>query len=587
MDKKNKWQIVLGSALLVLFLSGQGFPLHGAIAKFPLQTAAVFTLAAFAVTGRRYEMLRRCTGWIFSMPRLPFNALLFAVSCTAYVLVALLEFKGIPRIDDGMAALFQARIFARGKITLPLPEDAGFFEVFGVLGQQAGLGHWCGMYPPGWPLLLTPGVWLGVPWLVNPVLGGLLVVTISELGRSFYDERTGRLAALMVIPSPLIAVLSGLHLSHIPTALALGLCLLSLKKLWQTERWFWGGAAGLLWGFAFLCRPLDAAVMGAIFALAFFFPASRFWRCRGGIAAGMAAALLAIAALFIFQEITTHDWRTPGHVIGMGERGDFGFGRIDRVRTHTPAIAIQYSFMRLDVLNENLTGWPWPALALVILPFILRRARAEDWLFLLPLPALLLTFACYWYYESCVPGRYLTPAFPFLFVLASSGFFSLKETLSRRGVWTKLPSFMVVSGVLFLGISTPAHLKLYPLSFLDVEDVLPRVVRDYGITNAVVFMDSVDRDQRRPDQFNDYYATGFMRNDLDLTGDVLYVQNSRDQNIRMAKRHPDRTFWMYRFNRALEKAFLYRLEIEDEKLRMIPVKPATRDLLEAPEVEPH
>lgn len=585
--RQNKWQAVFAFALLIVFLGGQGIPIHHAVAAHPLQTAAVFLLAAVVVSARFMEHLRRLAGIIFHMRRLHFNVLLFAVSCLAYALVALLLFKGVPRIDDGMAALFQARIFARGKITLPLPEDAGFFDVFGVLGHQAGLGHWCGMYPPGWPLLLTPGVWLGVPWLVNPVLGGLLVVTISELGLNFYNERTGRVAALLAVPSPLVLILSGLHLSHIPTALAGTLCLLSLNRLWQTERWTWGGTAGLAWSIAFLCRPLDAAVLGAIFALGFFFPPSRFWRCRGGVAAGLAVALPAIAILLGFQEITTHDWRTPGHIIGMGDRGEFGFGKIDRVRTHTPAIAVEYSFMRLGVLNENLLGWPWPALALVMLPFILRRARAQDWLFLLPMPALLAAFAGYWYYESCLPGRYLSAAFPFLFVLASNGLFVLHEALAPCRHWSRLPAFLAVSGTLFLAVSLPHHFALFGQSYLDVENVLPRVVRDYGITNAIVFTDAVGRDTRRPDQFNDYYATGFMRNDLDLKGDIIYVQNSREQNIRMVANHPDRSCWMYRFNREQDKAFLYRMILENGKIHYIPVKPVTRDLLDAPEIEPH
>ena len=87
-----------------------------------------------------------------------------------------------------------ANFFASGAITLPLPADAGFCQIFGILGKRQALGHWCGMYPPGWPALLVPGVWLGAPWLVNPLLGALLVVAIAELGRDLFADRTGRIA---------------------------------------------------------------------------------------------------------------------------------------------------------------------------------------------------------------------------------------------------------------------------------------------------------------------------------------------------------------------------------------------------------
>ena len=66
----------------------------------------------------------------------------------------------------------------------------------GVLGARANMNHWMGMYPPGWPLLLTPGVWLGVPWMINPVLGGFLVLMTAALAREWFDARTGRMATL-------------------------------------------------------------------------------------------------------------------------------------------------------------------------------------------------------------------------------------------------------------------------------------------------------------------------------------------------------------------------------------------------------
>jgi len=575
---------LLAVLLLGLLLCGQGVPLHHVALDYPLQTLCILVLSAWLVSGSRGRHLRNAVAPIFSISRLRFNLLLFVVSAGAYALIAWFLFKGIPRLDDGMASLFQARIFAQGSLTLPLPPDARFFEAFGVLGERAGLGHWCAMYPPGWPLLLTPGVWLHAPWLVNPVLGGLLVVTIHELGRNFFDSRTGRLAALIAIPSPLIAVLAGLHLSHIPTALACALCLLSLRKLWATHRWIWGGAAGLLWGIGFLCRPLDAAVLGAVFAFGFFLPPRRFLQCKGGIAAGLVMAVLAISLLFGFQQATTGDALTPGHEIGMGPRGQYGFVKLDEIRTHTPAIGIRYTLMRLRVLNDNLLGWPVPALLLVMLPFLLGRARANDILLLLPIPALLLIYAGYWYYESGIPSRYISVALPYAFILAARGLLTLREALASRGRWAQLPAFLVVSGALFWGLQAPDFFRRYAgPSYYDVEELLPRVVRDYGISHAIVFMDGLGRDTRRPDLFNDYYATGFMRNDLDLEGDVLYVRNLHAYNLQMVRRHPDRSYWLYRFRRDLDRACLYRMKLEDGELLVIPVPPETDDLIAVPD----
>ncbi len=583
MNKTNWWVAALGAALAYVFLSGQGVPLHSAVLAHPGWTALVLLLAFAAVAhGRSRAWLGRRFDWLCRVPRARFNLGVFAVAFLAYAGVAWFLFKGIPRLDDGMASLFQARLFASGAITLPLPADAGFCQIFGILGKRQALGHWCGMYPPGWPALLVPGVWLGASWLINPLLGALLVVAIAELGRDLFADRTGRIAALLAIPSPFMVVLSGLHLSHIPSTLFLCLALLSLRRLWATERWIWGGAAGLAWGVALLCRPLDAAVLGLLFALAFLFPVKRLWRCRLGIAAGLAAALLAIGALLGFQQITTGDWRTPGHEIGMGRWGKFGFVQLTPRRAHTPELGIEHTYKRLRALNDNLLGWPWPALAVVLLPFLLGRARTKETLLLLPLPALLATYACYWYYEICVPARYITAATPYLVLLAARGLLVLREAGDRRRVFARVPAFLAVSGTLFLAVSTPFHFQRYDQSYYDVEDVLPRVVRDYGIANAIVFMDCLGIEDEEDDT-NDYFATGFLRNRLDLEGDVLYVRNYREQNADLMRRHPERSAYLYRYHRKAGKALLYRLIPKDDGYDAVLVEPQTSDLLPAPD----
>ncbi len=575
-----------GYGLLVLILGvcllgWQGVPLNRAALAHPFWTLCVVGLA---IVGMRFRAhLGRGLDWICEMPRWRFNAGVFAIGLLIYAAVAWFVFSGIPRIDDGVASLFQARLFAAGKCTQPLPPDPDFFQVFAVLGAKEGLDHRCGMYPPGWPLLLTPGVWLGVPWLVNPLLGALLLVVMAELGRSFYGDRTGRVAALLALPSPFLLVLSGVHLSNMATIVFLGLAVLSLRKLWKTYRWMWGGVTGLCWGVAFLCRPVDAVVVGAICALGFFFPAKRLWRCRLGIVAGLAVALVAVGVMLGFQQITTGDWQTPGHELGMGSYGKFGFVQLTPRKAHTLEAGLTFTMMRLRALNESLLGWPIPSLLVVLIPFILGRARVKEFLLLLPMIGLLGTFVFFWYYEACLPARYISAAAPYLFILSARGLQDLHEVASRRRALSGIPAFLVISGVLFLAVGLPFHFQAYGDDYYDVEEVLPRVVRDYGITNALVFMDSVGIDNRKMDDTNDYYATGFLRNDLELTNDVLFVRNLKERNVELVRNHPDRAAYLYRYQRLIERAVLYRMVLEEGELKLFPVKPKTRDLVEAPE----
>ena len=61
---------------------------------------------------------------------------------------------------------------------MPSPPFREFFDYAHMIND----GRWYCQYPPGHSLLLVPGVWLGVPWLVNPILGGLSVYGVFLLG---------------------------------------------------------------------------------------------------------------------------------------------------------------------------------------------------------------------------------------------------------------------------------------------------------------------------------------------------------------------------------------------------------------------
>ena len=131
-------------------------------------------------------------------------------------------------------------------------------------------------------------------------------------------------------------------------------------------------------------------------------------------------------------------------------------------------------------------------------------------------------------------------------------------------------------------MSLPFHFRMYDADYYDVESVLPRVVRDYGIENAIVFMDAIGLDRSEADDDNDFYATGFMRNELDLRGDVLYVRNLRERNADLLRRHPGRAAYLYRYVRDQDKAILYRMRLAGDGFELEPVEPRTPELLPVP-----
>jgi len=543
--------------------------LHELALAAPLPTLACVMAAFGAACTRVFPRLRSLWRRLLRMPAPAFDAALFTAALAAYIVIAHEVFYAVPRLDDGVAALFQARIFARLAVTLPLPPEPGFYEIFGVLGYRANQGHWCGMYPPGWPALLTPGVWVGAPWIVNPVLGALLPVATGRLGRALFDARTGRTAALLTAACPFVYLLSGMHLSHIATALFLVLCLLCLVRLLRTGSLLRGAGAGAAWGAAFLCRPLTALTVGACYGLVAL--------CRPRTVLRRVPALtvlLVFGALFAvifmsFKYRIVGDPFTQGHEVGMGGRGQYGFVKLDHARTHTPELGLHHTAARIRALNNDLLGWPVAGLLLAAVPLLLARRGRAYALALTPVPALLAVYAGFWYFECYFPARYVTAGIPPLLVAVARGLVLLAALARRRPPVARLFGASVLASLLFAAVvAAPGRTAVFHRSFGDVEGALEPTLERYGITNnAVVFMDALGRAAGEPDPLNSYYATGFMRNDLDLDNTVLFVRNARRQNVKILDLYPGRDLYLYRYLRHQDAGAVFRAIPEDDGLR--------------------
>ena len=55
---------------------------------------------------------------------------------------------------------------------------------------------------------------VGAPWVINPLLGALAVVVVFYLGKTIYDERTARIAALLASVSPFLIFMSSEFYNH-------------------------------------------------------------------------------------------------------------------------------------------------------------------------------------------------------------------------------------------------------------------------------------------------------------------------------------------------------------------------------------
>src|SRR5207249_9975399 len=96
-------------------------------------------------------------------------------------------------------------------------------------------GAWFSKYPPGFPLLLVPGVLIGAPWLVSPVAASLTLATLYLLGRSLFGGGTGLLAVVLLLTSPFFLFMSGSMMSHPACLLLTTLALLGIARAQRSD----------------------------------------------------------------------------------------------------------------------------------------------------------------------------------------------------------------------------------------------------------------------------------------------------------------------------------------------------------------
>ena len=85
-----------------------------------------------------------------------------ALVANAYVAYFLLE--RLPHVQDSVAYLFQAKLFASGRLWAPLPDNVIFFRHEFVVEHA---GKWFSKHPPGHSALLAIGQLLNAPWIVK------------------------------------------------------------------------------------------------------------------------------------------------------------------------------------------------------------------------------------------------------------------------------------------------------------------------------------------------------------------------------------------------------------------------------------
>jgi hypothetical protein len=500
-------------------------------------------------------------------------AAFFLTSFAAYDLGVAAD--GATTIWDDAVSLYEARVHAAGRLFgRPMPGDRRSFWIPMVLEGPSGRVY--GKDYPGFPILLSIGSRLDLEWLVNPILGGLVVVATFALGRALRGTTTGLVAALLMASSPSLLALSSRYLNHVTCQLMLLLAAIAIARAGERRRPVaWGAAGGFAYGWALATRPYTAALMAvpivAVLAWRALAPgADRAAGRRAGVAFA-AAGLPWILGMVAWNVALTGDplttpyqlWKpenqpiVPGH--GPGEYG--------------PAMAFGYTLDLVVRLAREGLAVPWALSAVVVLPLAAARRLGRRELVLgLALVVLVgghLLYRGIGNLSARIGGaRFYSEALPALAILVASAAVELGHGLRpawRRWAWL-LPAALVV----FAAVRTfPAEIARTRTEHDDPlwegTRLLERHLERIGGGPRLVFVDVSSYNWR----------STVAANRADYGGPwVAAVYLEPEKNRRVVEAFPGR------------EPFLFRLARRERAVELTPYDPAT-DTTGPPPLQPY
>ena len=498
------------------------------------------------------EFLR---GWPVIVERLDRRLPLLAALWTTVVcsIIAWFVFEGVPHIPDDVSYYIQAKYFSVGKLYLPTPPDKGAFDISHLLDDGM---KWYAYGFPGWPAVLALGVLAGVPWLVNPILAGIVVLLVHALVSRLHDRPTANGVALLLAVSPWFLFLSSSMMGHTVSMVWTIAAALAVEKERSSGRGLWGTLAGIFLGMLFLTRPIEGVLVGAAIGL---------WALglggkRIGFPAitGLVLASIVVGGIdFLYNRELTGDlfyapqlkWADekaygPGiDRLGFGPNiGNVGWPHLDPFPGHGLRDVIANFHMNAFASNFELFGWAFGSLGFAFLLILFRGFCRGDSIFISITVALIAGQSIYW--SSGGPdfgARYWSQAVVPVIVFTVRGAMELQSRLRELGTYTeelwRVPAFIVMASfVAFINIVPWRSVGKYH-DYRGMNADVRRLAQTHSFgDDSLVFVRATDpREYARAAIFNP--AT------LDTSGTIYGLDAGPASRQKVLGHFPNRRVW--------------------------------------------
>ncbi len=500
-------------------------------------------------------LLQKAESMLFSLPEKPFLVAVLLLMFLSANMVSLFHFHHLPVLPEEVVHLFQAKIFSTGHMYASAPPLPDFFEFGDFLAAE----KWFSPAPPGFALLLTPGMMVNSPWIISPIFASGCVVLLYFCAKRIYSEKIARCSIVLMLVSPFVLLLSSLHLSHVPATffllLSLFFFLRALDGARATDFLFCGLAAGA----AVAITPVLGLAATAPFAVYSFWLLVKKRLAMPSFIALLFGAILPQAIFLSYGLVTSGHLPSPEYIF-MSASGLY-LGRFWAVLgepSRSLATALLQSVVNLNnrvhYLSVFLLGWPLPALAFAAIPFAV--ASRNKWDYLLLGSFLTVSAATMFVPQDdfLMGPRTYYIIVPFLFILIARGLQAAPELwniLTQRNLSHQFLFLLVgVCMVYSFAFSFPPQLRFYSVSrivFQQIPSPIHEKVASARIHNAVVFIDDFPLELA--------YGMGFWRNDPALSGDIIYARD-RGDNSSLMRLYPQRRYYRFTaFGNILQEVF--------------------------------
>ncbi len=423
------------------------------------------------------------------------TVVLLGLLAVVLVVASTLAFDRRPLLVDAVIQLFQAEIFASGRLTAPAPAAPEFFVTQHMVLDGA---RWYSQYPPGHAAVLALGALLGAAWLVPIALSLATAFFLQRFAARAFDEPTARVTLVLLLLSPFFWFMGASFMNHVSSLAGVAVFLYAFARWEDGGRAGAAAVAGAALGFAFLSRPLEALAIGTVFAGV---AVGSAWRSRRWLPLAVGgASFLAIASLYLaFNAATTGDPLRPGYIELWGSAHGLGFHESPWGERHTAAIGLRNQILDLSLLNVFLLEWPIPAL----LP--LGLALAAGWLagrwdrrLLAALFMVLAANVFYWHRDTFLGPRFLHVTLAFVLPLTARALVVGARRLSGRRIGTGgVPAVdaatwallvLVLSTAYAVAYGIPARFLIYRTGMASMKLDLVEAAHDAGIQHGLVFV---------------------------------------------------------------------------------------------------